>query len=126
MNLPTSVAESVNNIRKLYYRGNWQSRWYRGMMNGWSFRELQRQIEYKAQWEEVPVIYVSARGTSSTCAICGCRSRPNAQRTLQCPNEHTLDRDVNAAKNILARGVRFAPFAQPSEAMVQELQLRQS
>jgi hypothetical protein len=32
----------------------------------------------------------------------------------------TVDRDVNAARNILARGVRFAPVALPVEAMVQE------
>jgi len=34
----------------------------------------------------------------------------------------TVDRDVNAARNILARGVRFAPVAQPVEAMVVEPQ----
>jgi len=114
------VMEDLTNIRKLYRKGNWQNRWYRARMNGWSFRELQRQIEYKALWDGVPAFHVSARGTSSTCAICGCRCRPNAQRTLQCPNGHVLDRDINAAKNILARGMRFVPLAHPVEAMVQE------
>jgi transposase len=32
----------------------------------------------------------------------------------------TVDRDVNAARNILARGLRFKPDALPSEAMVKE------
>ena len=114
------VMEDLTHIRKLYRKGNWQAREYRARMNGWSFRELQRQIEYKALWEGIPVYHVNARGTSSTCATCGCSSRPNAQRTLQCPNGHVSDRDVNAAKNILKRGMRFVPFAHPVEAMVQE------
>jgi putative transposase len=114
------VMEDLTNIRKLYRRGSWQAREYRARMNGWSFRELQRQIEYKALWEGIPVYHVNARGTSSTCATCGCSCRPNAQRTLQCPNGHVSDRDVNAAKNILKRGMRFVPLAHPVEAMVQE------
>jgi len=32
----------------------------------------------------------------------------------------SVDRDENAARNILARGVRFAPIALPAEAMGQE------
>lgn len=31
-----------------------------------------------------------------------------------------MDRDVNAAKNILARGLRFKPVGLASEAMVKE------
>jgi len=42
------VLEKLTGIRKLYRRGNWQGRGYRGRMNSWSYYELQRQIEYKA------------------------------------------------------------------------------
>jgi transposase len=46
---------------------------------------------------------------------------PEENRQLQCPScRVNVDRDVNAARNILARGVRFAPIALPVEAMVQE------
>jgi transposase len=91
-------------------------------MNSWSFAELQRQIEYKARWEGLPVIYVKPHGTSSKCSICGHRlSEENRQ--MKCAScGLTVDRDVNAARNILARGVRFAPVAQPVEAMVVEPQ----
>ncbi len=115
------VMEKLTGIRKLYRKGNWQGRGYRGRMNAWSFAEFQRQIEYKARWEGLPVIYVNPSGTSVKCSICGSRMKPEENRSLKCPScGFTVDRDVNAARNILARGVRFAPFASASEAMVQE------
>jgi putative transposase len=116
------VMEKLTGIRKLYHRGNGQGRGYRFRLNSWSFAELQRQIEYKAKWEGLPVIYVSARDTSKKCSVCGCRlaTIPEESRLLKCSIHGMVDRDVNAARNILARGVRFAPFALPGEAMVQE------
>ncbi len=117
------VMERLTGLRKLYRRGNGQRRWYRGRMNSWSYAELQRQIEYKARWEGLPVIYVHPRGTSAKCSICGSRMAriPEENRLLNCPScRVSVDRDVNAARNILARGVRFAPIALPVEAMVQE------
>src|SRR5213594_4044329 len=44
------VLENIEGIRSLYRKGNGQGRRYRGRMNGWSFGEAQRQIEYKARW----------------------------------------------------------------------------
>ncbi len=117
------VMEELTGIRKLHRRGNGQGRWIRGRMNSWSYAELQRQIEYKARWEGLPVTYVHPYGTSAKCSICGSRMAriPEENRQLKCPTcGVTVDRDLNAARNILARGVRFAPIALPVEAMVQE------
>jgi transposase len=91
-------------------------------MNSWSFRELQRQVAYKTQWEGLPVIHVPPYGTSAKCSICGSKLIPEQNRLLRCPAHGEVDRDVNAAKNILAKGVRFAPVASPCEAMVVSLQ----
>jgi putative transposase len=110
------VMEKLTGIRKLYCKGNGQGKGYRGTMNSWSYYELQRQIEYKAQWEGIPVIYVNLRGTSVRCSICGSRMKPEENRQLKCQScGFTVDRDVNAARNILARGARFAPIALPVE-----------
>jgi len=116
------AMEKLTGIRRLYRRGNWQGHWYRGRMNSWSYAELQRQIEYKAKWEGLPVIYVHPHGTSSKCSICGKRMKPEENRTLRCPScGYTVDRDVNAAKNILAAGtLRFGAVGLAHEAMVAE------
>jgi putative transposase len=116
------TMEKLTGIRRLYRRGNWQGRWYRGRMNSWSYAELQRQIEYKARWEGLPVIYVHPQGTSSRCSICGQKMKPEENRTLRCPScGYVVDRDVNAARNILAAGtLRFGVVGLTSEAMVAE------
>ena len=115
------VLEKLTGIRKLYRKGNFQGKPFRSRLNSWSFHELQRQIEYKAKWEGVKLVFVSPLKTSSTCAICGSSITECTERQVWCPNCGTLvDRDINAAKNILARGVRFAPVVPPIEAMVQE------
>jgi len=49
------VMEKLRGIRKLYRKGNGQGTSYRGRMNSWKFHEVQRQIEYKASWDGVPV-----------------------------------------------------------------------
>ncbi len=116
------VMERLTGIRKLYRKGNRQSADYRAKLNSWSYYELQRQIEYKAKWNGIPVIYVPPQKTSSACATCGSHITECTGRKVWCPQCETLtDRDVNAARNILAKGgVRFAPDGLSSEAMVEE------
>jgi len=112
------VMEELTGIRKLYRKGNGQGANYRFKLNSWSYAELQRQIDYKARWEGLPVIYVRPQKTSSTCAICGSKVTECAERKVWCPECRTLvDRDENAAKNVLARGLRFGPIALPVEAV---------
>jgi transposase len=108
-------------MRRLYRKGNGQSRNYRARMNSWSFGLLQRQIDYKARWEGVKVIYVPARNTSKRCSICGYKTLESTQRKLWCPKCGTvLDRDENAAHNLAAGGLRFSPNGPLGEAMVEE------
>ena len=104
------VMENLKGIRKLYRKGNGQGREYRSRLNSWSYFELQRQIEYKAKWEGIPVIYVNPQKTSSTCAICGCEVSECTERKVYCHKcNRIVDRDENAALNIVKRGLRFSP-----------------
>jgi putative transposase len=112
------VMERLTWIRSLYQKGNGQSRNHRARMNSWSYGELQRQIEYKARWEGVKVIYVPARNTSKRCSTCGYKTLESTQRRLWCPHcGAVLDRDENAARNIAAGGLRFSPNGPPGEAV---------
>ena len=120
------VMEDLTGLRKLYRKGNGQGKNYRAILNSWYYRELQRQIEYEARWEGLPVLYVAPRGTSSKCSMCGGRTRqsPNGHRLLLCTKCHReFDRDWNAARNILFKGglemhisMRFNPDGSPYEA----------
>ncbi|MDE1852478.1 MAG: transposase [Thaumarchaeota archaeon] len=94
--------ERLTGIRRLYRKGNHQGTSFRGRMNSWTFREIQRQVEYKATWEGIPVAYVSPRGTSQIC-LCGSRVATLAERKLYCPGcDRIWDRDELASKNVMA------------------------
>jgi len=89
-------------------------------MNGWSFGEAQRQIEYKARWIGLPVIRLSrreTRGSSVTCPSCGERlqSDKRLERKLWCGKcRIVMDRDRVAAVNLAWRGrVTFARSRPP-------------
>jgi putative transposase len=114
------VLENIQGIRVLYRKGNGQNRKYRGRMNGWSFREAQRQLEYKARWIGLPIIHLSrheTRGSSLACPRCGERlqSDKRLQRKLWCGNcRIVMDRDRVAAVILARRGrVRFARSRPP-------------
>jgi putative transposase len=113
------VLENINGIRRLYRKGNGQGREYRGRLNAWSFYELDHQIFYKASWNGLPVIRVNPKGASSKCSVCGDRMVFSKEsRILHCPTCGTdVDRDVNAARNILSAGLRFSPEGLSVEAV---------
>src|SRR3989454_3663356 len=103
------VMEKLKGIRKLYRKGNGQSSSFRGRMNSWTFRELQRQVDYKARWEGIPVSYASPRGTSSKCPNCDSHLIEFEGRRVWCPScRQGGDRDVIASRNIMAASVRAA------------------
>jgi putative transposase len=73
---------------------------------GWG--EFRRQLEYKCQWYGRQLVVIDRWYPSSkTCSACGhlLAQLSLSTRTWQCPSCGTWhDRDVNAAKNILAAG----------------------
>jgi putative transposase len=120
------VLEDIRGISCLYRKGNGQGRRYRGRMNGWSFSEAQRHLEYKARWAGLPIIRLSrveTRGSSVTCPRCGERlqSDKRLQRKLWCGKcRIVMDRDMVAAVNISRRGrVRFTRSRPPIQLEAQ-------
>ncbi|PRX46799.1 IS605 OrfB family transposase [Nonomuraea fuscirosea] len=80
----------------------------RVMLHSWSFHQLGSFLSYKAARAGVAVIYVDPAFTSQQCSSCGHVDRRNRldQACFSCTScgfaEHA---DVNAARNIAARGV---------------------
>ena len=76
-----------------------------------SWHELTRQLEYKAQWNERAFTKVDRWFPSSkTCNTCNFIKQDLSlkDRTWTCPQCGTvLDRDVNAAQNILKQGLKI-------------------
>lgn len=109
------VLEDIRYIRRLYQRGNYQGKNYRYHLNGWSFAEIGRQIEYKAAWEGIPVIQLSVketRGASQFCPRCGKRTQVanyddrHHYRQLWCDHcQRWQDRDIVAAMNLSLKGL---------------------
>ena len=76
-----------------------------------SWYELTRQLEYKAKWNGREYIKIDTFCASSQiCSVCGYQNSDTKDLSVRrwiCPKcgaEH--DRDINAAKNILAEGIR--------------------
>lgn len=76
-----------------------------------SWSEFARQLEYKAEWYGRKVVKVDKfYASSQTCSCCGNKfaiTKDLAVRQWICPNcNSNLDRDVNAAINILNEGLK--------------------
>lgn len=75
---------------------------------GWSY--FLDMLSYKAEKAGRQFVAVNPNGTSQCCSGCGCRVEKSLSvRTHSCPHcGLTLNRDVNAALNVLSRGLRDA------------------
>jgi putative transposase len=74
---------------------------------GWGM--LRNALTYMAERSEGVTAFVNPRGTSQTCSGCGAYVRKDLSvRTHRCPGcGLTIDRDVNAALNVLKRGLEI-------------------
>lgn len=88
-------------------------------VNNVAWGRLLRRLASKAEEAGKHVVAVDPRGTSQRCSSCQQVVRKSlATRTHSCPNcGLSLDRDVNAAKNILALGMSAASGISPPEAI---------
>lgn len=115
------VLEDLRGIREMYTRRSGSTSAYLSEMNAWPFRQLLRELAYKAEWAGLPVHTVSPEWTSEKCSECGgsMATPPVASRDVVClACGLVVDRDENGAKNILRRGLRSWPVGSANEAMV--------
>jgi putative transposase len=77
---------------------------------GWGL--LRQMSEYKEARRSGRYVEVPAKGTTQTCSKCGRLADPPLtlkDRTYECPCGLRMDRDLNAARNILARALAAVP-----------------
>jgi putative transposase len=118
----SALVLDIKGIRKLYRNGNGQGNNFRRKMNSWPFYEFQRQIQYKAAWEGIPVLFIDPKRTSQLCPVCGGTLQEDRLYCckLWCSNcMKLMDRDIVASMNMAYKGwSRFChPRGLPSEVM---------
>ncbi|MCL5972309.1 MAG: transposase [Firmicutes bacterium] len=87
---------------------------HRSVQNEWGLYQFVQMVQYKAQRNGKKVYIISERYTSKDCSGCGTRQdMPLWKRTYHCPQcGLVMDRDDNAARNILARFLaRLGPYS---------------
>ena len=74
-------------------------------LRGQTWGLLQQQLAYKAEWAGREFVKVPAAYTSQECHRCGARNNPGTSETYRCRScDLEMDRDVNAALNIMRAG----------------------
>ena len=77
---------------------------------------LLSQLRYKSEWAGREVVEVSARNTSRDCSRCGARNDPGSSEGYRCATcGASVDRDLNAALNILRAGNLALAGREPAE-----------
>ena len=83
----------------------------KGIVNA-SFKEIERQLDYKTKWNNKVLIKVNTYYPSSKlCNHCGTRNEVNdlSIRSFECKKCKCMnDRDINASLNILEEGIKIA------------------
>ena len=107
------VFEDLKGIRR---NGEMKSRRFKTYLNRWPYRLYQSMVEYKSANR---AMYVSPRGTSSECPVCGGNLEHPAWAVSRCATCGVdYDRDRLASLAILCRGLRLCgqPFAVSADA----------
>ena len=102
------ALEALKGIRqRVTARGNQRAR-----LGNWGFAQLGAFVSYKAKRAGVPVVFIDPRNTSRQCHECGCIDKKNRtnQAKFSCVScGHQSPADLNAARNIRAKGTVTSP-----------------
>jgi len=101
----TLRARGVGVVFVGYPRGIAQERAGKGNSNMWGYWKLIMRLAVTLENHGIAAFAVSEDGTSSTCARHGCKVARRPRGLVWCPHGHVAHADLNAALNILARGL---------------------
>lgn len=115
-----NISDMVNKQHHIKKMGSAARRTLRRNIHDAAWGDFTRKLEYKAEGASKRVIRVEAKNTTQSCSHCGeMVIKDITVRTHQCPYcGLEMDRDDNAAKNILNRGLailRAGNLPQPAE-----------
>jgi IS605 OrfB family transposase len=113
---PIIVMEKLGHFNN----NSWNKR-FNFLLGNWARKKLQFMIEYKANWEGIPVAYVNPAYTSQTCHYCGSEGKREGL-TFKCSNcGRQYNADANAAMNLAKR---FRQLLNEREQMIGERSAR--
>jgi len=105
-----------------------RSKEFNRRMSLWPRRKLHQIIEYKAQWNGIPVVKVDPRYSSRRCPTCGRIQDSRMGTVFECGCGWRMDRHISASINLLqtaisgglevAGGLRFDPGAFQHDVMM--------
>lgn len=115
-------TDQVITIEDLNVKGMVRNRRLARAVSDAGFGELRRQIEYKAQYRGVTVVFADRFFPSSKmCHACGqTHDMPLSKRQMVCDCGHVMDRDLNAAKNLDRYGLDRPNTLRPDVKRTQE------
>ena len=86
---------------------NGKNRTLNTSMNNLKFFKFKQRLLFKSIERGKKVLEVKEQYTTQTCSFCGSMYKPGLSRVYHCRNcEKNIGRDVNAAKNILMKGIQ--------------------
>ena len=70
------------------------------------FYKFKERLLFKATEKNKRIVMVNEAYTSQTCSFCGIIYKPGCSKVYECKNcNKCIDRDINASKNILMKGI---------------------
>ncbi len=102
------ALEDLEDIRKMYRKGNEKCRDYTFRLNSWPHGKIGRMLEYKAAWKGitmVPLTKSETYGSSSECASCGEKLHRPAREDA----EHGEDAVVSNLQDVDRQGCQRGP-----------------
>jgi putative transposase len=114
---PVIVVGDLKHVRKPRVKGKTRCRKNNRKIHSMPSYKTKSFIQYKALWEEIPVVLWNESYTSITCHRCGSIGTMK-KRLFVCPNCGEYNRDLNAGINIANRFLDYmfknrAELAQP-------------